>query len=283
MNVTEALNLAENELRAAGVADHGRDAAALLMLAIGKDRTYIYAHPEYVLSALDERRFIGLLMRRCRREPLQYIIGTREFYGFEFEVTPDVLIPRPETELLVEHGSAALRASAGGRFLELGVGSGCVSISILKLVPHAHCTAVDVSPKAIEVAHRNAVRHNVHDRIELIKSDLYEAVEGRFDVLISNPPYIPSRELAGLMAEVRDFEPHCALDGGEDGLQVIRRLIERAPEYLRKEGSIFIEAGAGQADAVANILENGPFSNVRITADLAGIGRMVSAACIGPS
>lgn len=277
MNIAEALKLAKNEFLAADSGRGGRDAVLLLMHATGRGRTLIYSHPEYVLSDEEERKFLASLKRRCRREPIQYITGFQEFYGFEFEVTPDVLIPRPETELLVEYGSRALETSKDKHFLEVGVGSGCVSIAILKMVPDSRCTAVDISPQAIEVARRNAISHGVPDRIELIQSDLFEAVEGSFDVLISNPPYIPRRDLAGLMAEVRDFEPHSALDGGEDGLQVIRRLAEGAPAYLRKGGSIFIEVGAGQASAVASLLENGPFSGVSITKDLAGIGRMVSA------
>lgn len=277
MNVAEGLESGAQRLAAAGVANARREAVSLMMHALGKDRTFLYAHREYVLSEAEETKFVGIIERRANREPLQYITGIQEFYGLEFEVTPDVLIPRPETELLAEHGIACMEVREHKRFLEIGVGSGCISISILKNVPTARAVAVDISPAAISVAERNAVRHGVRDRIEFIQSDVYENVEGKFSLIVSNPPYIPDNEIAGLMKEVRSFEPPPALAGGSDGLSILRRIIDEAPAYLEDAGVILLEVGAGQAGSVYCMFDMDNFTMRQITEDLAGIGRMVSA------
>lgn len=277
MNVAEGLELATQILAAAGVANERREAVSLMMHALGKDRTFLYAHREYELSTEEEKRFRGSLERRANREPLQYITGVQEFYGLEFEVTPDVLIPRPETELLAEHGIVCMKVHDHKRFLEIGVGSGCISVSILKNVPEARGVAVDISPAAIAVAERNAVRHGVRDRIEFICGDVYDGVEGKFSLVVSNPPYIPDDEVADLMKEVRGFEPPPALAGGSDGLKILRRIIDEAPSYLEDAGVILLEVGAGQAESVYCLLDYEIFTMRQITKDLAGIGRMVSA------
>ncbi|QQS32007.1 MAG: peptide chain release factor N(5)-glutamine methyltransferase [Acidobacteriota bacterium] len=278
MNVAEGLDLATKRLAAAGVANERREAVSLMMHAIGKDRTFLYAHREYVLSDADENNFSDFLERRANREPLQYIIGVQEFYGLEFEVTPDVLIPRPETELLAEQGLEIMESVPDDpRFLEIGVGSGCISVSILKHVPNARAVAVDISRAAIAVAERNAVRHGVRDRITLIQSDVYENVEGKFHLIVSNPPYIPDEDIADLMKEVRGFEPPPALAGGSDGLSIMRRIIDGAPDHLHEGGAILLEVGAGQAGAVALLLDRSLFAFVQVQNDLAGIGRMVGA------
>lgn len=277
MNIAEGLDLGAKRLLAAGVVNERREAVSLMMHTLGKDRTFLYAHREYVLSDAEEKKFLGYLDRRANREPLQYITGVQEFYGLEFEVTPDVLIPRPETELLAEHGIFCMKIRGHGRFLEIGVGSGCISISMLKNVPDARAVAVDISPAAIAVAERNAIRHGVRDRIEFIHGDVYDGVEGKFSIIVSNPPYIPDDELAGLMKEVRGFEPPPALAGGSDGLNILRRIIDEAPDYLDDTGTIALEVGAGQAESVCRLFDIRKFTMLQITEDLAGIGRMVTA------
>lgn len=277
MNIAEGLELATERLAAAGVENERREAVSLMMHTLGKDRTFLYAHREYVLSDGEEKKFLSCLERRADREPLQYITGVQEFYGLEFEVTPDVLIPRPETELLAEHGIVCMKVHDNKKFLEIGVGSGCISISILKNVPEARAVAVDISPAAIAVAERNAVRHGVRDRIEFIHGDVYDGVEGKFGLIVSNPPYIPDDEIAGLMKEVRGFEPPPALAGGSDGLKILRRIIDEAPGYLEDGGVILLEVGAGQAGPVLFLFDRDRFAMPRVTNDLAGIGRMVSA------
>ena len=183
---------------AAEIPDPRRDAATLTSLALGRDRTFLYSHPEYAPTADEIDRIEEFLRRRAGREPLQYIRGKQEFYGLDFEVTPDVLIPRPETEMLVERGIEYLAGLSEPRFVDIGTGTGCIPISILKHVPGARGVAVDISPAAIAVARCNAERNGVADRLILIESDLFSNVPSeRFHLIVSNPPYVPAPDIAG--------------------------------------------------------------------------------------
>lgn len=277
MNIAAAIDVAAATLAEAGIADSKREAASLLAYVLQKEPVFLIAHPEYELTADRSLLFKSVVRRRAKREPFQYITGRQEFYGMEFEVAAGVLIPRPETEILVEAAVEGLTTLADPVFLELGVGSGCISAAILKTVPAARADAVDISDEALSAAGRNAGLHNVADRLHLIKSDLFANVTGRFDLIVSNPPYINARDLQTLQPEVRLFEPHAALSGGPDGLDIIKRIIAEAPEFLKPNGGILIEIGYDQADQVIKLLDPSLWHNLEFFPDLQGIKRIVKA------
>jgi release factor glutamine methyltransferase len=277
-NIAERLREASGILHSSGIIQSRREAYSLLALALEKDKTFLIAHPEYELSGEEEKRFKKFLIRRASREPFQYIAGKQEFYGLDFAVTKDVLIPRPETELIVETAIEILRAKRNLNFCEVGIGSGCIAVSILHKVKTARAIGLDISPKALEIAAGNAATHEVSNRLELKISDVFEVLQNeKFDLIISNPPYIPSEEIENLQAEVRDFEPSIALTDGDDGLSIIEKIIVESPKFLNKEGFLLLEIGFGQADKVREIFEPEIWRVVEILPDLQGIPRMVKA------
>jgi release factor glutamine methyltransferase len=284
--VGSALRTTIPRLEAAGIDTPRLDAELLLAHVLHTDRLSLFAHPERVLSAEEAARFEAAVRRRERREPLPYITGTREFLGLTFRVTRAVLIPRPETELLVEAVAARLGARPHPRLLDVGTGSGCVAIGLAHLLPEATVVAVEPSEAALAVAQENAVSLGVSDRIERIHGSFPEAVadrSGEFDAVVSNPPYIPEGELAGLQTEVRDWEPREALTAGPVGLELICALIAHTPRLLRRAGDalpglLAMEVALGQAERVLRLLqESGEYSDVEAVPDLAGIPRV----CIG--
>ena len=279
-SIGTTLTNAETVLREAGIIEARREAISLLAFAITKDKSFIYAHPEHDLSADDAVSFDWVVKRRAKREPLQYITGKQEFYGLEFEVTRDVLIPRPETEMVVEHAIPLL--NSGRSFCEIGVGSGCIAVSILVNSPKLVGTGLDVSSSAIELARRNAERHSVSGRLRLIESDVFERLPAgeRFDLIVSNPPYVPIRDLDGLQPEVRDFEPVVALTDGLDGISIIRRIIDQAPNHLTSGGYLLMEIGFDQAAKVAQVFPGELWHEPRFFPDLQGIPRLVKAQLI---
>jgi release factor glutamine methyltransferase len=275
-SISESLRRSESILARSGVAEPGREAVSLVMLATARDRTFIYAHPEYILSEDEQARLDSMLDRRARREPLQYISGVQEFFGLEFEVTPDVLIPRPETEMLVEHAIEFLGSRPSPRFCEIGVGSGCIAVSILRFVPHAGGLGIDRSRAALKVAQRNSEKHLVADRLRLIESDAFDGVpDEHFDLIVSNPPYVPLTEIDRLQPEVRDFEPQVALTDGADGVSIIQRIIEAAPGFLHPKGALLLEIGIDQDRSVARMFDKRKWSTPTIFPDLQGIPRVV--------
>jgi release factor glutamine methyltransferase len=262
----------------AGIPDPRREAVTLTATALGRHRTFLYAHPEYEPTTDELGRIEEFLLRRADREPLQYIRGSQEFYGLDFEVTLDVLIPRPETEMLVERAINYLNGISKPRFMDIGTGTGCIAISILKHVPEARALAVDISPAAISVARRNAERNGVAERLILIESDLFSNVPAeRFHLIVSNPPYVPEPDIEGLQPEVRDHEPHLALTDGRDGLSIIAKIVQRAPEFLLPGGHLLVEFGFGQAEAVWKMLSAKVWEGVGTDPDLQGIPRMLVA------
>jgi release factor glutamine methyltransferase len=238
--------------------------------------------------------FDALVRRRERREPTGYVVGHREFWNLDIEVRPGVLVPRPETELLVEEALSRLSPEGAGpdaspvpanasresvvRIVDVGTGSGCIAVTLARWLPHAEVVATDASEEALDVARRNAVRHDVLGRMRFMKADLLSGVAGPFDVVVSNPPYVPAAEIAGLQPEVRDYEPLQALAGGDDGLDVIRRLVPEAAAVLRPGGWLMFEFGFGQADGVrAVIAAEARLNLAEIRDDLAGIPRVAVA------
>lgn len=277
MKIADALKKASDRLQAAGVADHRREASSLLEFVLQERSAYLISHSEDQLAANQKMIFDACVRRRTNREPLQYITGRQEFWGLEFEVTQDVLIPRPETEILVEAAVAMLSKFDSPRFCEVGVGSGCISVSMLHSIKGATAVATDVSTPSLQVARRNAKKHGVDTRIDIIEADLFDSLDERFDVIVSNPPYVPESEIADLQPEVRDYEPRRALTGGADGLDVVRRIATESPRRLRACGVLFIEIGYDQAERVANLFDKSVWGEIEFLRDLQSIERVVRA------
>ena len=282
--IAEAILHGTNKLRKAGVAEARREAGSLLGYLLERDRTFIISHAEDAITPDDDEAFVRLIEERAKGKPLQYITGNQEFFGLDFEVTPDVLIPRPETELLVEIALKLLpNLEASAFFCDVGTGSGCVAITLLYERQNARGVAIDISPAAIEVAKRNSAKHAVSDRLEFLISDGFAEVYGKeilFDVILSNPPYIPASDLEGLQREVRDYEPHLALEAGADGLSIIRRLLADVGVYLKPGGYFLFEIGFDQSDAIekliAPMVASGHWKLLDIYSDLQGIPRTVA-------
>jgi release factor glutamine methyltransferase len=277
-NISEILKKAAEILRARGIAEPRREASSLLAFALQKDRTFLITRNDYELSRDEETNFQTLLQRRARREPLQYITGKQEFYGLDFVVSRDVLIPRPETEMIVESAVGILKTRRAARFCEVGVGSGCISVAILHQAKDASAIGLDVSANALEIARKNAARHRVSERLSLQISDVFDALNGEnFDLIVSNPPYIPQAEIEKLQPEVRDFEPLNALTDGAGGLSIIEKIVRAAPRFLKPEGFLLMEIGFGQAEAVKSLFDARLWRTVEILPDLQNIPRTVKA------
>ena len=260
-----------------GVESPRLDAEVLLSHVLQQERIYLYVHYDEPLEEAELTAFRELIKQRARRIPVAYILGLREFMGLNFKVSPAVLVPRPDTEILVEAVIERLQAKERPVFLDIGTGSGAVCLSLLKYLPAAAACSVDVSPAALEVAGENAAALEVADRIEFFAGDLYAPVQGRlFDAIVSNPPYIPDADIAGLEPEVRDHEPHLALAGGTDGLDFYRRLVAQGEERLSPDGFMAFEVGIGQAAAVAALASGTKtLGRAEILRDYAGIERVV--------
>ena len=270
-------------------------AELLLMHTLGRGRAWLYAHPEQELDAEARKRYFFLIAQRASGIPTQYLTGHQEFWGLDFEVTPDVLIPRPETEHVIEvalerlgvpAGPDAPRRNAALRIADVGTGSGCIAVALAHELPGARLVATDISAAALEVARRNAARHSISARMELVESNLLDALlhesritsqESRFfDLIASNPPYIGREEAATLPREVRDHEPEAALFAGETGTDIYAPLIAQAALLLKPGGILVLELGYNAAEHVLQLLDAPEWSDVGIRNDLAGIPRIVS-------
>jgi release factor glutamine methyltransferase len=294
MDARTALKAGVARLREAGVPSFTLAAELLLLHVAGRDRTWLYAHPEDNLSEEQRELFFALIARRVSGEPTQYLTGKQEFWGLEFEVTPAVLIPRPETEHVIEVAldRLAVREIRAGRrqttsgedllIADVGTGSGCIAVSLAKDLPNAKFVATDVSRAALEVARRNATRHGVADRIEFVEASLLErsgeqASGHRFELVVSNPPYIGRREKPALAPEVRDHEPELALYGGEEGYELYGGLIAQAAAQLKAGGILVLELGHDSLPAVQPLLDESTWTRIGVTNDLAGIPRVIAA------
>ena len=245
------------------------------MTQLGIERATLIAHPERKMDREELAAYQGLIERRLRFEPVQYIVGTQEFFGLELLVTPAVLIPRPETELLVE--AVLERAAPDARMVDVGTGSGAIAIALAHRLPEARVLALDVSAQALAVARGNAARHGMEERVRFAQSDLLGVLTPgeRFEVIVSNPPYVPHADGPGLHPQVRDHEPALALFAGEDGLGVYRRLIPQAEAHLAAGGLLALEIGYGQGEAILRLLEG--WEQVALIDDLQGIARVALA------
>ena len=253
------------------VLDAELDAWYLLEHIIGHDRSWYFLHMQEQVPSDMEEEYKRLLQLRGIHKPLQQITGKAYFMGLEFTVNEHVLIPRQDTEILVEE--ALKRMSEHARILDLCTGSGCILLSLLYNKNKAEGVGIDISEDALEVAKRNSCDLNIH--AEFIKSNLLEKAEGAFDLIVSNPPYIPAKVIEGLMEEVRDYEPHLALDGGEDGLDFYRRIVAEAGAYLNPGGWLIMEIGQEQGEAVRQMLLQAGYEEIEVVQDLAGLDRVV--------
>jgi release factor glutamine methyltransferase len=268
----KVLSWTKEHLTAKGIENARLEAEWMLCAATGLDRVGLYLNFEQPLNKKELDTYRAMVGRRSKREPLQYILGNQEFFGLEFEVTPDVLIPRHDTETLVMEALA--KALAARAILDIGVGSGCIAVSLAKQMPNAMITGTDISEAALAVAGRNALKHGVE--IEFLSGSMFEPVGGRrFDLIVSNPPYIPTADIDALQPEVRDFEPRGALDGGPDGLDAYRALIPAALPFLNPGGLLMVEVGIGQSGAVQDLFVKNEFNEIFTARDPAGIERVV--------
>ncbi len=287
-------------LRAARVSADTLAAEVLLLFSLGRDRSWLYSHADEQLDPYWVANYFTLIARRVAGEPTQHLTGKQEFWGLEFEVTPAVLIPRPETEHVVE--VALERLGAAGiqidmktgapsprlRIADVGTGSGCIAIALAHELPHAEIFATDISVAALHVARGNGARHHVDDRVHFVETDLLQGTflsplatarsPQLFDLIVSNPPYVGRDDAASLEREVREHEPETALFGGPTGIEIYARLIEQAGALLRPGGNLVLELGYGAAEAVRAIFgADAGWANICVTNDLAGIPRVLAA------
>ncbi len=295
MDIRTALKLGITQLRDASVPSHTLAAELLLLHATGRTRTWLYSHPEDVLTEEESRSYLSMIEKRTAGVPVQHLTGKQEFWGLEFEVTPDVLIPRPETEHVVEvaldrlalhdlrNKQAQNMTGEGLLVADLGTGSGCLAVALAKELPSARIYALDVSAAALAVAQRNASRLGVAERITFVESNLFSSLHESplFDLIVSNPPYIGWHEAAELQREVRDHEPDLALYGGAEGYEFYADLIAQSAELLKARGLMVLELGHNSLPAVQPLLDSPQWTNVGVTSDLAGIPRVLCAERLG--
>ena len=275
MNYKEAYENGINELSRVGIPDAGLDARLLLEYICNTNHSTLYAHPDKELTDKEESDYKALIARRANREPVAYILGNQDFMGLNFKVNENVLIPEQDTETLVEE---ALRFCEDGmRILDLCTGSGCIALSILNFTNDTKAVCTDISDKALEVAALNSENLGLKERAEFVHADLFPAKDGtKYDLVVSNPPYIASNVIETLAPEVKDFEPRLALDGDEDGLSFYRRIINEVPEYLYSNGYLIMEIGYDQGQAVKELLEQDErYHDIEVIKDYSGNDRVV--------
>ena len=281
MKIFEALAEASGILEQQGIGNSRQDVESLLSHVLDKNRSYLIAHSREELEPQRLADFFAFVTERSQGKPLQYILGVQEFLGMEFEVTPDVLIPRPETELLVEAARSLLSAVRNPRIMDVGTGSGCIAVSLAVLLSSARVCAVDLSLAALEVARRNAARHHVLPRVEFLHGDLLVLTQKELDAetldgIVSNPPYVSEKDFSGLQREVRGWEPRLALVAGERGLTVYERLIPQALRALRPRGYLLMEIGFNMKEEVFSLLGEG-WDQIQVKTDFNQIPRVVIA------
>jgi release factor glutamine methyltransferase len=276
-NYRELFEIGYDKLERAGIAEAKLDARLLLEYVCQTDHSTLLAHPDREISEKEQEEYLQCIARREKREPVAYIIGKWDFMGLTFNVSSDVLIPEQDTEILVEE---AMRFCEDGmRVLDLCTGSGCIALSILNYTNDTKAVGTDISEAALKMAMKNASDLGKEDRTEFIKTDLFpEESMGKFDLIVSNPPYIASAVIETLAPEVKDYEPRLALDGDEDGLVFYRRIIDNAPKYLFSSGYLILEIGYDQAEAVKGLLEEkGHYHDIEVIQDYSGNDRVVRA------
>lgn len=281
VSVAEATQLMAQAFSLAGIEDAKVDARALLCHALRIDRARLLSDSDRVLEAREIAAISALAARRLKREPVSRIRGRKEFWNLMLEVTPAVLTPRPETETVVEAALDAIRRDGttmeGLRVLDIGTGSGALLLALLSELPNAIGLGTDISQTALDVARANAERNGLKDRCSFVACDIAQGVQGPFDLIVSNPPYVPHGDIATLTPEVRDYAPTLALDGGSDGLEFYRAIASQAPRLLAPGGRLIVELGAGQEAAARALFTTAGFAVGAARPDLAGIPRALTA------
>jgi release factor glutamine methyltransferase len=279
MQLKQALTSAVDRLESSDVGSPRMNAEVLLMFVLGLNRAYLYAHPERELTGEEESRYDEVLAQRATGMPSQYITGHQEFWGLDFIVSPAVLIPRPETEHLVETVLELARDVPHPKIVDVGTGSGCIALALAHELKGAEVYAVDLSPEALEIAHANAVRLQLERSVRFMRSNVLEALvkTSDFDYVVSNPPYVGFDEADKVQRSVRDFEPRMAVFAGEQGLDVIGPLVQQALQVLKPGGWLAMEIGYSMRDAVLNLLSPTMWEDVRVVPDLQGIPRVIAA------
>jgi len=283
--VSALLGQGRAALEAAGIETARPEAEWLLAARLGVERFQLYLDPERLLSAPAATGYLGLIARRAAREPLQYLLGWEDFYGLRLAVTPDVLVPRPETEGLVAWALAVLGESPDPVVADLGTGSGAIACAIARAVPRAEVLAVEVSAGALVVASRNVRELGLSSRVRLLAGDLFAplgSLLGSLDLVVANPPYLPSAVIASLPPEVSRHEPRAALDGGPDGMAVIRRIVNGAPAVLKPGGWLLMEIGEEQAGPIASLMAAEGFAGIQARRDLNRVERYIGGRWSGP-
>ena len=279
MQLKQALTSAVGRLESSDVGSPRMNAEVLLMFVLGVNRAYLYAHPERELTAEEESRYDEVLAQRATGMPSQYITGHQEFWGLDFIVAPAVLIPRPETEHLVETVLDLARGVAHPKIVDVGTGSGCIALTLAHELKSAEVYAVDVSAEALGIARANAVRLQLDQRVRFLQSNVLEVLVNAsgFDFVVSNPPYVGFEEADKVQKSVRDFEPRVAVFAGEQGLDVIGPLVQQAHAILKSGGGLAMEIGYSMRDAVLDLLSPTMWEDIRVVPDLQGIPRVVAA------
>jgi len=274
-----AFRALRDAFRAVGLATPDLDARVLVCAALDITAEDLARDPDMAIGAVGAGRIAEMASRRAAREPVARIVGRREFFGHDFAVGPATLVPRPDTEILVEAVLEALAADGAGEapvaIADLGTGTGCIVVSLVAALAGATGVGVDLAPEAVEIARRNADAAGVGGRTRFVAGDFAVAAGGEFDVVVSNPPYIETEAIAGLDPEVAAHDPHLALDGGPDGLEAYRRIVALAPEMLKPQGLLCFEVGLGQAGEVGRLMAEAGFAGIEVRRDLGGVGRVV--------
>ncbi len=279
MTVRDIIHRTTLKLEAAGIPSARLDAEVLLAFCLGCDRIDFIKNPQRQLSDEQLAAYGRLVSRRLLFEPVAYITGVKAFWSFTLEVNPNVLIPRPDTEVIVEEALAVFRAQALSRprILDIGTGSGAIALALAREIPDARITATDISPAALAVAQRNSRLLGLGDSIIFQVSDLFEQIQGTFDIIVSNPPYIGAAEYETLEQGVRNFEPKLALRAGQTGVEFYEKLIYQAHSYLNENGWLLLEIGASQSESVQSIMKtnDGSYSHIEVRTDYAGLSRVI--------
>lgn len=272
--VKDVVAKAIEKLDAAGIAESRIDSWLLAESVLGVSRQDLFLEPEKSVSEEQAQKYLNAVSVRVKHIPLQHITGYQQFMDLEFVVNKDVLIPRPETELLVEQVVSYIKDNKV-KVLDMCTGSGCIAVSVDRMCANADVTAVDISEKALKVAGENNIRNE--GRVTFVQSDLFENIYETYDIIVSNPPYIPTSDIETLMEEVREHEPRLALDGSADGLKFYREICTNAVNYLNENGKIFLEIGYDQGRTVPELLRENGFTDIQVLKDLSGNDRMVIA------
>lgn len=277
-NIKSVLNNVASILEKSGSLSPKLDAEVLLAFLLGKDRSYLYMYPEKGLEAEIYHQYLLMIDEREKGKPVQYITGHQEFMNLDFLVNRHVLVPRPDTEILVEEVLQTIKTMNNPKLTiaDIGCGSGAISISLSYYEPTIHVYSIDISTEALNIAQQNAKKLGVAPKIEFLHGDMLSPLKDKVDIIVSNPPYIPSNEIDFLQVEVSQYEPRTALDGGKDGLYFYRKIIDSAPNYIVNDGYLFLEIGHDQGKGICALLsEKSVYSNIEVIKDLAGLDRVV--------